>query len=219
MAQFNPYTSPSIIEETSYGAFGKGVQDDMLVCRQLSLIGEVEQESAFALCQQMRYLARQDPAAPITLYIDSPGGSVTAGLAVVDVMTSVACPVRTVCLDTAASMGAVIFSAGDERLIYPHSEMLIHDPLIMQGPGGSALAVQEQSRRLMKTRKTICQFLADRSGNSLSKIQSMTKKDTYLDADEAVKLGFADSIVQPDPSRSKTVPSPTGKVPEAQAER
>lgn len=104
-------------------------------------------------------------------------------------------PSRTVCLEFAASMGAVIFMGGDDRRMAPHAELMIHDPLIPQGAGGSALALQETSRRLMQTRKTLTQILSDRSGLTPKRIQSLTAKDTYLSAERAVELGFAHEIL------------------------
>ena len=95
----------------------------------------------------------------------------------------------------AASMGAVIFMGGDDRRMAPHAELMIHDPLIPQGAGGSALALQETSRRLMQTRKTLTQILSDRSGLTPKRIQSLTAKDTYLSAERAVELGFAHEIL------------------------
>lgn len=132
---------------------------------------------------------------PITVFIASPGGNVRAGLAIYDTMRLAACPIHTVCLELAASMGAIIFMGGDDRRMAPHAELMIHDPLIPQGAGGSALALQETSRRLMQTRKTLTQILSDRSGLTPKRIQSLTAKDTYLSAERAVELGFAHEIL------------------------
>ena len=171
------------------------IYDDMLCRRELSLVGEVEASSAYALCQHVLRLASIDPFSGITMFIDSPGGSVAAGLALYDVLRMVGCPVRTVCMSRAASMGAVIFMAGDEREMMPHAELMIHDPLIPQGAGGSALAVQDTSRRLMSTRRTLNEILSRRSGLALARIQRLTAKDTYLSAERAVDLGFATGVV------------------------
>ncbi len=187
--------APRILRETAAGLTSIGIYDEMLSRRELALIGEVQEWVSFELCQHLLFLERQDPAAEITLFISSPGGSVSAGLAVVDVMAAISCPVRTVCLDRAASMGAVIFTMGDRREMSAHAELMIHDPLIQQGAGGSALAVRETSQRLMETRRTMSTLLAERSGLTLKRVQSLTAKDTFLSAERACELGFADAII------------------------
>ena len=147
------------------------------------------------LVQQIRQLEHTDPSGTITVFVASPGGAVSSGLAIYDALRLTSCPVRTVCLDTAASMGSIIFLAGDERLMAPHAELMIHDPLIDQGAGGSALALQEKSRRLMGTRRALTQIMVERTGLSSKRIHTMTAKDTYLSAEHACELGFAHSIL------------------------
>lgn len=188
--------SPCTMRETARGIALTSIYDEMLARRELSVTGQVTSEMAFDICQQLLQLEHADAAAEITLYIASPGGSVSAGLAIVDTMRTISCPVRTVCLDTAASMGAIIFVSGDRREMFPHAELMIHDPLI-QNAGGSALSVQETSRRLMGLRRTLSQILADRSGLTVKRVQALTAKDTFLTAERAVELGFADAIVEP----------------------
>ena len=122
---------------------------------------------------------RETTPPPITLFIASPGGSVA------------------VCLERAASMGSIVFMGGDARQMAPHAELMIHDPLIPSGAGGSALALQETSRRLMQTRRTLTQILAERSGLSAQRIRTMTAKDTFLSAERALELGFATSVIIP----------------------
>lgn len=193
--QANTNTSPLIIRETSAGLERTGIYDEMLRERRLAILGEVEPAMAMDICQHVLRLEREDPVSPITLYVSSPGGGVSAGLAIYDALRTVSCPVRTVCTELAASMGSIIFMAGDEREMLPHAELMIHDPLIPQGAGGSALAVQETSRRLMARRKTLNGILAERSGLTLKRIQALTAKDTYLDAGRALELGFATRII------------------------
>ena len=162
----------------------------------LVISGELEPLMASSLCQHVLFLEREDPSSPITLFVSSPGGQVGPGLAIYDVLRSVSCPIRTVCSDLAASMGSIIFMAGDEREMYPHASLMIHDPLIPQGAGGSALALQETSKRLMERRRTLNTILAERSGPTLKRIQSLTCKDTYLEAERALDLGFATRIIE-----------------------
>ncbi len=167
----------------------------MLRERRLAVLGEVEPAMAMDICQHVLRLEREEPVSPITVYVSSPGGGVSAGLAIYDALRTVSCPVRTVCTELAASMGSIIFMAGDEREMLPHAELMIHDPLIPQGAGGSALAVQETSRRLMARRKTLNGILAERTGLTLKRIQTLTAKDTYLDAGRALELGFATRVI------------------------
>ena len=190
-----PIISPLTMRESARGVTLTSVYDEMLARRELSVVGDINSAMAHDLCQQIRLLEAADPAAPITVCSASPGGNVRAGLAVYDTMRLAACPIRTVCLEFAASMGAVIFMGGDDRRMAPHAELMIHDPLTPQGAGGAALALQETSRRLMQTRKTLTQILSDRSGLTPKRIQSLTAKDTYLSAERAVELGFAHEIL------------------------
>ena len=130
------------------------------------------------------------------MYVNSPGGEVSSGLALYDAMQAVTCPIRTVCLGSAASMGAVIFVAGDRRDILPHSRVMIHDPRISGGAGGgSALHVQDVSRDLLKNRRILCGILAERTGRSLREIYKKTAKDSWFSAEEAVEFGLAHRVV------------------------
>lgn len=190
------YDTPMIVRETSSGYFSYNLTDDMLARREVECVTEINRDSAYALIRQLRWLEREDPDGEITLLINSPGGDVNSGLAVYDVIQGLSCPVRTVCLGLAASMGAVLFAAGDRREILPHGTVMIHDPLLPGGGGGSALHVQEISDRLLKCRKTLCAILAKHTGKSLRQINRVTAKDTYFDAQEAVDFGLADRIVE-----------------------
>lgn len=189
------FATPCILRETSHGIEAVSVYDEMLERRELVLLGEIEPAMSQHACQCVRHLERTDPRAPITVFVESPGGEVGAGLAIYDALRAVSCPIRTVCTSLAASMGAVVFMAGDERFMYPHAELMVHDPLIPQGAGGSALAVQEASRRLMSVRATLTRLLAERSGLSLRRVQRLTGKETRLSAERALELGFATAIV------------------------
>ena len=188
--------SPRIIKETSSGLFLYHIQDEMLRCREVECVGEINSESVYAISRQLRYLQSQDPEEEITLYINSPGGEVSSGLALYDVMKGISCPIRCVCIGSAASMGAVLFAAGDRRDILPHGRIMIHDPLIAGGVGGSALKLQDISRNLMKTREALCGILAKHTGKRLEEIYEKTAKDSWFDAEEAVSFGLADRIIQ-----------------------
>ena len=184
----------SIIKESTYGYHLIPIQDEMLSHREVELVGEVTAETVNALVRQLRYLQRQDPEGEITLYINSPGGEVASGLALYDVIAALRCPLRTICVGTAASMAALIFAAGKRREMLPHARLMIHDPLIAGGIGGSALHIDSVSRDLMRTRQTMAELLAKHSGHTLEEIYEKTAKDTYFDAEEAVAWGLADRV-------------------------
>ena len=185
---------PAILERTSEGVHRYAIQDAMLQRREIECLGEITPEAVNGLILQLRYLQREDPEAEITLYINSPGGEVASGLALYDVIAALRCPVRTVCVGTAASMAALIFAAGKRREMLSHARLMIHDPLIAGGIGGSALHIDSVSRDLMRTRQTMAELLAKHSGHTLEEIYEKTAKDTYFDAEEAVAWGLADRV-------------------------
>lgn len=192
----NPYlTTPHIIKETAEGTTYCPIQDELFsVHRSVEVVGEITRESVYSLILQMRYLCHADPEKEVTMYINSPGGSVCDGLALYDVMEAVSCPVRTVCVGMAASMGALLFAAGDMREMLPHAEVMIHDPLVT-GISGSALAVEESCRRLMEIRQITAKILADHTGHTVEEVYEKTRQDSYFNATEAVEWGLADRII------------------------
>lgn len=190
------YNAPRVIRETSQGIEYIPITDLMLQRREVWLNGEIDSSMADAVISQILYLDAEQPGKEITLYIDSDGGSVSAGLAIYDVMQAVQSSIRTVCIGMAASMAAVIFSAGNRREILRHGEVMIHDPLVSGGISGSALTVQDKSQRLMQLRKILCGILAQHTGKTLKQIYTMTAKDTYFAAEDAVKYGLADTVVE-----------------------
>ncbi len=190
---YNP-NEAKIIRESSCGYHLIPIQDEMLSHREVELVGEVDADSANALIRQLRYLQREDPGAWVTLYINSPGGSVDSGMALYDVMQAVSCPVRTVCVGLAASMAALLFVSGTERGMLPHSRLMIHDPLIVQ-TGGSALKLKAVSDDLMETRQIIARVIAEHSGKSTDEVLAKTASDSYFRAEEAIEFGLADQII------------------------
>lgn len=187
--------TPMSIKETSAGYFCCDLLDEMLKRREVECVGTINAASVYSLCRQLRYLQQQDAEQEITMFINSPGGEVDSGLALYDVMQAVSCPIRTVCMGTAASMGAVLFAAGDKREILPHGKVMIHDPLISGGLEGSALHVQTVSRNLMRTRTIVCGILAEHTGRSLKEIYQKTASDAWFYAEEAVAFGLADRLI------------------------
>ena len=190
------YYIPTIIRETSEGTARIPIADIMFQRREIWLTGEITSEVADAVIAQILHLDAEDPDAEITLYIDSPGGSVTAGLSIYDVMQAVSADIHTVCVGTAASMAAGLFAAGDRREILRHGEVMIHDPLVSGGISGSALTVQDKSDRLMAKRKVLSGILAEHTGKSVKQIYKVTAKDTYFGAEEAVAFGLADAVIE-----------------------
>ncbi len=186
---------PAILKETSAGYVRHSILDEMLKKRQIDCVGEITTETVNALILQLRYLQMENPEEEITIYINSPGGEVSAGLALYDVMQAVSCPIRTVCVGLAASMGAILFLCGSKREIFPHARVMLHDPLIAGNLGGSALHIESVSRDLMKTRDITGNIIAERTGKSLEEVFAKTATDTYFDAEEAIAFGLADKII------------------------
>ncbi|MBR6452539.1 MAG: ATP-dependent Clp protease proteolytic subunit [Lachnospiraceae bacterium] len=186
---------PDVIKETSDGYFRSSILDEMLGRREVNCIGEIDMERVNGLIVQLLQLEKEDPDAQITMYINSPGGSVVDGLALYDVMQAISCPIRTVCVGMAYSMGAILFAAGDKRDMLPHSKIMIHDPLVTH-IGGSALQVQTESKKLLDVRRATNEILAKHTGKTIRQIEAKTCRDCYFTAEEAVKFGLADSIIE-----------------------
>ena len=190
----NCYT-PCILRETSEGTVRIPIQDEMYQRREIQLTGDIDTESVNSAILQLRHLQSLDADKEITIYINSPGGSVSDGLALIDTMAALRCPIRTVCMGTAASMGALIFASGSSRDMLPHARVMIHDPLISGGVGGSALKLDAIAKDLMRTREVTAQILADCTGHTIEEIYEKTASDTYFSAQEALEWGLADRII------------------------
>ena len=173
------------------------VQKKFLEQRKIFLWGAVTDETAKEITEKLLYLEAVDPGKPITFYINSPGGSITAGMAVYDTMKLVTSPITVVVTGMAASMGSILLSGAPKgrRLLYPHSRVLIHQPLISGRMVGPATDINIQAKEMEKLRAELNQILADASGQSLAKINQDTDRDFYLNAQEAIDYGLADRIV------------------------
>lgn len=187
--------TPNIIRETCEGTACVPIQDALFRRREIYCTGEIDSESANGIIVQLHFLALEDPEKEITLYINSPGGEVSSGLAVYDAMQAVSCPVKTVCIGMAASMAALLFAAGARREMLPHGRVLIHDPLIPGNLAGSALKIDSVAKDLMQTRETVGRILAEHTGHSLDEVLEKTATDCYFSAPEAVAWGLADCII------------------------
>ena len=188
-------STPKIIRETSRGLSTHDIVDEMLQDREIVCAGPITPQSANSLILQLRYLQKASPGETITMYLNTPGGEVQSGLAIYDTMRAIGCPIRTVCLGTAASMGALLFIAGDQRDMLPHSKVLIHDPRIPEGAGGTALELHAMSENLMRVREITAQVIAERTGRSLEEVYQATAHDSIFEAPEAVEYGLADRII------------------------
>lgn len=189
---------PNILEETSRGIQAIGIEDSLLKTREIFITTEINSDSSADLLKQLIYLERADEEKPITLYISSPGGEVTSGLAVYDYIRMMKSKVITVCIGTAASMGAILFLAGDERKMLPHTKIMIHDPSYGNASMGGMkpLEIRDRLDGLMQSRKILAEIIAERSGMNLKKVYEKTRRDSFLNAKEAIKIGIATEILE-----------------------
>lgn len=194
MDQTSTY-SPLVMQETSDGLRLYDIRDEMLASREIEITGAIDAGSVSTAIRCLLHLQKEDQQLPITLYINSPGGEVQSGLALYDVMQAVSCPIHTVCLGMAASMAALLFIAGDQREMLPRSRVMIHDPLIGGGIGGSALSVKARADDLMRIRDITAQVISQHTGMNLEEVFELTAKDTYFEAEEAIANGMADRII------------------------
>ena len=185
------------LEKSAAGTKEINLKTKMMDNRVLFLDGEVNRESVMELCQAMLIMAMESTA-PITLVINSPGGSVSDGLALLETMHSLPCEVVTVCYGIAASMGAVLLAAGTKgkRFILRHSKTMIHEPLISNGIGGSCSTIASTSQNLIKTKELINRLLADFCEKSIEEIDEATAYDNHLDTEESVEFGLCDRILE-----------------------
>ena len=195
MSEYAFVYQPQIIRETAEGLNRLDIRDEMLDQRELELMTSVDAESCAVVIRGLLHLQRQDSTTPITLYINSPGGEVQSGLALYDVMQAVSCPIRTVCLGMAASMGALLFIAGDEREILPHSRVMIHDPLHRRRRRRQRAFRESPGDDLMRIRDITAGVIARHSGMSIERVFELTASDTYFEAEEAVEAGLADRVI------------------------
>ncbi len=186
---------PMVVEQTGHGERSYDIYSRLLNDRIIILAEEVNDTTASLVIAQLLYLESQDPDKDISFYINSPGGSVTAGLAIFDTMQYIKCDVSTICIGMAASMGAFLLAAGakGKRYCLPNSEVMIHQPL--GGIAGSATDVEIRNRNLKKTKDKLNKMLADFTGKSLEEIVRDTDRDNFLSAEEAKAYGLVDEVI------------------------
>ena len=187
---------PYVIEQTSRGERSYDIYSRLLKERIIFLGEEVKDASASVIIAQLLFLEGEDPEKDIHLYINSPGGSVSAGLAIYDTMQYIKCDVSTICIGMAASMGAFLLSAGakGKRYALPNSEIMIHQPLGQAQ--GQATDILIHAKHIEKTRNTLNTILAERTGRSLEEIQRDTERDNFMSAKEAMEYGLIDKVIE-----------------------
>ncbi len=190
---------PMVVEQTGRGERSYDIFSRLLNDRIIFLSDEVNDATASLVVAQMLFLESQDPDKDIYFYINSPGGSVTAGMAIYDTMKFIKCDVCTICLGMAASMGAFLLSSGTKgkRWALPHSEVMIHQPL--GGARGQASDIQIQAEQILRVKKTLNQILADNTGKPLEIIERDTDRDNYMSAEEALSYGLVDKVIDKRP--------------------
>lgn len=186
---------PYVVEQTSRGERQYDIFSRLLNDRIVMLNDQVDNASASLIIAQLLFLEGQDPDKDISFYINSPGGSVSAGMAIYDTMQYIKCDVSTICLGMAASMGAFLLTAGakGKRLALPNSEIMIHQPL--GSAEGQATDILIHADHIKRTRSTINRILSERSGRSIEEIERDTERDNFMTADEACKYGLIDKVI------------------------
>lgn len=193
MSYFN---IPYVIEQTGRGERAYDIYSRLLKDRIIFLGTEVHDDVANVIVAQLLFLESEDPDKDIHLYINSPGGSVTAGLAIYDTMQYIKSPVSTICVGLAASFGAVLLAGGakGKRFALPNAEIMIHQP--MGGARGQASDIEIHARNILRTRDQLNKILADHTGQSVDKIAVDTDRDNFMTADEALKYGLIDRVFE-----------------------
>ena len=189
---------PYVVEQTSKGERSYDIFSRLLKDRIIYLGEDVNPTTSSLIVAQMLFLESEDPDKEIYFYINSPGGSITDGMAIVDTMNYIKCPVETVCVGLAASMGAVLLTAGEKgkRFAMPNSEIMIHQPLIGGGGlQGQATEIKIHADNLVRTREKLNKFLSERTGKPLDVIEKDTERDNYMTAEEALEYGLIDGIM------------------------
>jgi len=187
---------PMVVEQTSRGERSYDIYSRLLNDRIIFLSDEVNDVTASLIVAQLLFLEAQDPDKDISLYINSPGGSVTAGLAIYDTMQYIKCDVSTICVGMAASMGAFLLAAGTpgKRYALPNSEIMIHQP--SGGMQGQASDITIQARRMQHTKDTLNRILAERTGHTIEEVERDTDRDNFMTAEEAMNYGIIDRVME-----------------------
>ena len=194
---------PFVIETTGRGERAYDIYSRLLKDRIIFLGGSLDDELANLIVAQMLFLSNEDPKADIHFYINSPGGSVSAGLAIYDTMQYLRCPVATYCVGIAASMGAVLLAGGEKakRFLLPNARVLLHQPLLSGVMQGSATDLAIEAEEIVRLRKNLYEILQSRTGKDLKAIEKDCDRNKWFDAGEALEYGLADTILERMPDR------------------
>ncbi len=186
---------PMVVEKSDHGERAYDIYSRLLKDRIVFIGGEIEDNMANAVVAQMLFLQAEDPKAEISVYVNSPGGSVTAGLAIVDTMKMVKCPVATYCVGQAASMGAVILATGEKgrRHALPNARIMIHQP--WGGAQGKASDIEITAKEILRLKKMLNEILAEASGKTLEEVENDTDRDHFMSAREAKTWGIVDKVL------------------------
>ena len=188
---------PYVIDKTPNGERSYDIYSRLLKDRIIMLTEDVNHVTASSIVAQLLFLESEDPDKEISFYINSPGGSITDGMAIVDTMRYIKCPISTICVGMAASMGAVLLACGDKgkRFATPNSEIMIHQPLISGGLSGQATEIKIHADHILRTRSRLNKLLSEQTGQDLETIEKDTERDNYMLAEEALKYGLIDGIL------------------------
>ena len=188
---------PYVVRQTGRGERSQDIYSMLLEDRIIMLSEDVNDTSASLVVSQLLYLESQDPEKDIYLYINSPGGSVTAGMAIYDTMQYIKCDVSTICMGLAASMGAFLLSSGakGKRLALPNSEIMIHQPLISGGLSGQCTDIKIRADHMVRTRENLNRILSQNTGKPIETIRIDTERDNFMSAAEAVEYGLVDKVI------------------------
>ena len=188
---------PYVVEQTGRGERSYDIFSRLLKDRIIFLSEDVNHVTASLVIAQMLFLESEDPDKEISFYINSPGGSITDGMAIVDTMNYIKCPVSTICIGLAASMGSVLLACGakGKRYATPNSEVLIHQPLISGGLSGQTTEIKIHADHMVKTREKLNKLLSEKTGQTIEQIEKDTERDHYMTAEEALKYGLIDEII------------------------
>ena len=186
----------NLIRETANGIRALTTEDILFSNREIFLTDAVDVDASTELLKQLMVLEKLDPEKEITFYINSPGGEVVSGLAVYDYIQIMKAPVRTVCIGTAASMGAILFLAGDKREMLPHTRLMIHDPAYGGGDmaGKKPHELQQYVDKLRQTQEITARLIAEKTGKTMEEIYEKTREDSWFNAEEAIEYGLATGI-------------------------
>jgi ATP-dependent Clp protease protease subunit len=189
------YYAPIVIERTSQGERSYDIYSRLLKDRIIMLSGEINDDLANSVVAQLLFLAAEDAEKDIFLYINSPGGSITAGMAIYDTMNLVACDIQTICIGMAASMAAFLLASGTKgkRFALPNSEILIHQPL--GGASGQATEIQIAAKHIIRVRERMNELFARHTNKSIDQINLDTERDNYMFSEEALQYGIIDQIM------------------------